>query len=205
MRRTLVGCVLLLAVYVGLSFANDPHGYLGTDTGGKVATLRTMQQHGGLNPDVGYWAARWDPKGGLHPLFYTAHIGGKWVNVTTLPMLYPAEPLYRLGGYRLILLLPMLGSVLAALAARVLARRLGGGGWVAFWVVGLASPLAIYALDFWEHSLGVALMAWAVVLLVDVVEGRAGWRAVLGAGLLFGSAATMRTEALVYALVATGV
>src|SRR5207302_443109 len=128
-----------------------------------------------------------------------------WVNVTTLPMLYLADPLYRLGGYRLTLLLPMLGSVLAALAARVLARRLGGGGWVAFWVVGLASPLAIYALDFWEHSLGVALMAWGVVLLVDVVEGRAGWRAALGAGLLFGSAATMRTEALVYALVATGV
>ena len=54
MRRPLLACVLLFAVYVGLLFANDTHGTLGSDTGGKVATLRTMESHGGLNPDVGY-------------------------------------------------------------------------------------------------------------------------------------------------------
>ena len=201
----MLACVLLFAVYVGLSFANNPHGTLGTDTGGKVATLRTMQTHGALNPDVGYWAARWDPKGDLHPLFYTSHINGKWVNETTVPILYLAEPLYRAGGYRLALLLPMLGSVAAALAARALARRLGAEGWLAFVVVGLLSPLAIYALDFWEHSIGVALMAWAVVLLVvvDAGEARRPWLNALGAGLLFGAAATLRTEALVYGAIAT--
>jgi hypothetical protein len=48
-------------------------------------------------------------------------------------------------------------------------------------------------------------MAWAVVLLVDVDGDRARrpWLNGLGAGLLFGTAATMRTEALVYAAVAT--
>lgn len=205
MRRPLLACVLLFAVYVGLSFANSTHGTLGTDTGSKVATLRTMQTHGALNPDVGYWAARWDPSGELHPLFYTNHIGGKWVNVTTVPVLYLGEPLFRLGGYRLALVLPMIGSVLAALAARALARRLGGDGWLAFVVVGLLSPLAIYAIDFWEHSIGVALMAWAVVVLVDadVDAGRRPWLRGLGAGLLFGAAATLRTEALVYGAVAT--
>ena len=205
MRRPLLACVLLFAVYVGLSFANNTHGTLGTDTGGKVATLRTMESRGNLDPDVGYWAARWDPNGELHPLFYATHIAGKWVNVTTLPVLYLAEPLYRAGGYRLALVLPMLGSVLAALAARALARRLGTHGWLAFVVVGLLSPLAIYALDFWEHSIGVALMAWAVVLLVDIDGDGAGrkWPRALGAGLLFGAAATMRTEALVYGAVAT--
>ena len=203
MRRPLLACVLLFAVYVGLSFTNDTHGTLGTDTGGKVATLRTMESHGGLDPDVGYWAARWDPEGTLHPLFYTSHVAGKWVNVTTVPVLYLAEPLYRAGGYRLALVLPMLGSVLAALAARALARRLGADGWLAFVVVGLLSPLAIYALDFWEHSIGVALMAWAVVLLVDVDGARRPWLHALGAGLLFGAAATLRTEALVYGAVAT--
>jgi hypothetical protein len=43
-------------VYVALSFANDPHGSLGTDTGGKTATLVTMNRNGNLDPDVGYWA-----------------------------------------------------------------------------------------------------------------------------------------------------
>ncbi|MGQ0520686.1 MAG: hypothetical protein ACT4PX_06015, partial [Actinomycetota bacterium] len=192
-------------MYVVLSLFNDPRAYLGTDTGGKVATLEVMKERASLDPDIGYWAERWDPEGRVHPLYYTSHVGDRWVNVTTLPMLYAGYPLYRLGGYRLALLLPMVGSVLAALAARALARRLGGGdGWAAFWLVGLASPLTIYALDFWEHSLGVAGMAWALVLLVDLVEGRRGWPAAMAAGALFGAAATMRTEALVYALVAVG-
>ena len=49
--------LLLLIVYAGLSFAlNDPRGTLGTDTGGKLATLQMMERHGGLDPDIGYWA-----------------------------------------------------------------------------------------------------------------------------------------------------
>ena len=208
-RRVVVACAVLVLAYLGLSLLNDPRGYLGTDTGGKVATLRAMEQGRTLDPDIGYWAERWDPTGRLHPLFYTAHVGDKWVNVTTLPALYLGYPLFRLFGYHGALLVPMLGSALAALAARALARRLRPGdertGWLAFWIVGLASPLTVYALDFWEHSLGVALIGWAVVLLVDLTEGRAGWRGAAVAGVLFGAAATMRTEALVYGAVATAV
>jgi hypothetical protein len=205
-RRPLVAGVLLLLVYASLSFAlNDPRGTLGTDTGGKLATLHMMERNGGLDPDIGYWAAEHDPTGVLHPLHYTYRMGGKWVNVTTLPMLYAAYPLFVVGGDRAVLLIPMLAAVLCALAARALARRLGGGdGWTAFWVIGLASPVAVYALDFWEHTIGLALMLWAVVLLLDVLDRRAGWRGALGAGVLFGAAATMRTEALVYLVVATG-
>jgi len=132
LRRPLAACALLLLVYVGLSFANNPHGYLGTDTGGKVATLRSMQATGSLQPVVGYWAQAYDHEGVLHPLALTAHLGGEWVNVTTLPMLYAGYPLYLLGGLRAILLLPMLGGVLTALGARALARRLGGRGDLAF-------------------------------------------------------------------------
>jgi len=203
LRRPVVAGALLLVVYVVLSMFNDPRAYLGTDTGGKVATLRVMEERGTLEPDVGYWAERWDPDGRVHPLYYTFQVGDRWVNVTTLPMLYAGYPLYRLGGYRLALMLPMIGSVLSALAARALARRLGGGdGWTAFWIVGLASPLTIYALDFWEHSLGVAALAWAAVVLVDIVESRRPPTWALAAGVLFGGAATLRTEALVYAFVA---
>jgi hypothetical protein len=203
MRRALLACGVLMAIYLALSFVNDPRGSLGTDTGGTVATLRAMDQHGGFDPDVGYWAARWDADGDLHPLYYTSRVGDRWLNATTLPALYLAYPLYELGGYRLTLLIPMLGSVLAALAARALARRLGSSGELAFWVVGLASPLALYALDFWEHSLGVALMAWAMVALLDIGGAMRRWRLALGAGLLLGTAATLRTEALVYGAVAT--
>ena len=131
----------------------------------------------------------------------TQHLGKQWVNVTTLPMLYATYPLYELvrtpGA-------PALPDVRAG-PRRARGPRprppVGGGGGAAFWLIGLASPVVVYALDFWEHTIGLALMAWAVVLVVDVVRGEAGWRAALGAGLLFGPAASMRTEALVYGAV----
>ena len=207
LRRPVVACLVLLCAYAGLSLAlNDPRGTLGTDTGGKLATLRVMEQRGTLDPDIGYWAQAADPHGDLHPLFYTYRVGDSWVNVTTLPMLYAAYPLYLVGGDRAILLLPMLGALLAALAARSLARRLGARtGWPAFWVIGLASPLAIYALDFWEHALGLGLMLWGVDFLLRAMKERGrvvDW--VIG-GALFGAAASMRTEALVYLAVGGGI
>ena len=30
-----------------------------------------------------------------------------------------------------------------------------------FWIIGLGSPVFLYALDLWEHTLGLACMAWA--------------------------------------------
>ena len=215
MRIPLVAGILLLVVYGALSFTlNDPRGTLGTDTGGKLATLREMDRTGSLVPDIGYWAQQWDPKGTLHPLHYTYDVNGHWVNVTTLPMLEAAYPLYELGGDRVVLLLPMLGGVLCAFAARALSRRFvpGSDGWRVFWVVGLASPVAIYALDFWEHTLGLGLMLWAIVRLLDVLDRRGAdtrdwrgrWPGALAAGLCFGLAATMRTESLVYLVVGTG-
>jgi hypothetical protein len=203
----LLAALTLFAAYGALSLLNDPRGTLGTDTGGKLATLRTMEARGELDPDVGYWAEREDPDGSLHPLWYTRQVGDRWVNVTTLPMPYAALPLFELGGERAVLVLPMIGAVAAALAARALARRLDDAraGWWAFWLVGLATPVAIYALDFWEHALGLAAVLWAFVLVMDVVEDRAGARAAAGAGALIGLAATMRTEALVYGVVGGGI
>src|SRR5947209_19202619 len=110
LRRPLVAGAVLLAIYVALSFLNDTHGYLGTDTGGKVATLRVMATEHSRVPDLHYWAVAADPAGKVYPLYYTSHFGSDWVNVTTLPMLYVGYPLYRVGGYRLALLLPMLGA-----------------------------------------------------------------------------------------------
>jgi hypothetical protein len=206
LARPLAAGVLLLVCYVVCAGFNSPRGYLGTDTGAKVATLRVMETRHTFDPDAGYWAAADDPQGALHPLYDTRRVADRYVAVTTLPMLLLARPLWALGGMRLALLLPMLGGVAVAAAARALAKRLGSRSpATAFWIVGLASPVFLYALDLWEHTLGLACMAWAVVLLHDAWSGRAqraGWRAAIGAGALFGLGATMRTEALLYGAVA---
>lgn len=205
-RSALGGAIAAVALLVCLTLALDPGGYLGTDTGGKVATLEVMSRTGSWEPGVGYWAEEADPEGRYHPLYSTLRVEDAWVQVTTLPMIYAARPLYELGGYRLALLLPILGSVGAALAARALAVRLGfERPAIAFWVFVLASPMLVYALDLWEHSLGVALMSWAFVGLLDVVERRRRWWISVGSGALLAGAATMRTEALVYTAVMVGV
>src|SRR5436190_601681 len=88
----------------------------------------------------------------------------------------------------------------------VLAQRVAtpSAGWQAYWVVGLASPITVYALDLWEHAPGAACMVGAIALLVGIVDGESVWPRALGAGALLGLAATMRTEAFPYALVAVG-
>jgi hypothetical protein len=205
--RVAAACVVLLLVYVVLSFALDVRGTLLADSGGKLATMRVMEERGTLDPDLGYWAAEDDPDGALVPLHYSAPSGDGFVQASTLPMLYAAFPLYDVGGTRAALLLPMTGGVLTALAARALTRRLAGGGtaeWTAFWAVGLATPVVIYSVSFWEHTLGLAAMLWAIVLAMDLVERRGSASRALAAGALFGVAAAMRTEALVYVAV-TGV
>lgn len=203
-RRAVIAAVIVV-VLVGLSFLNDPEGYLGTDTGGKTATLEAMVDRGDWSLDVGYWAEEYDPDGTYHPMFGTTRTDEGWIQVTSLPMILAARPLYALGGYRAALLLPIAGTVLAALAAAALAERLGsrGDGTVAGWVIGLGSPLLVYGLDLWEHSLGVAAVVWATVLLHDALTAGSWWRPPL-AGALLALAATMRTEALVYSMVLVG-
>src|SRR5688572_26499743 len=58
--------------------------------------------------------------------------------------------------------------------------------------------MLVYSLDFWEHSIGIATMLWAIVYICDVVHHSAGWRGAAAAGALLGLAATMRIEAIVY-------
>ena len=202
-----LGFVALLVVLIMLA---DPRGSLGTDTGGKLATLDAMQRQESWRPDVGYWAAAMDPDGLAHPLYYTQRFDDAWINVTTLPMLLAARPLHEAGGDRLALVLPIVGGVLAALAAAALARRLGARSTRrAFWLAAVASPVIVYSLDLWEHTLGLAAMAWGVVALVDAVhavEAGHATRGTVGSGLhklamagaSFGLAATLRTEAFLY-------
>lgn len=194
----IAGAMVLMVIYSGVLALTDLSGNIGSDVGGKTATLDALVESGSL--DLGFWAADHDPDGSVHPMYSTARFGDDWVNVTTLPMILAAWPLAEVGGLGLAMVIPMLGSVAAALAARRLALDLGGNATLAFWAVGLGSPAAFYALSFWEHSVGLGLMAWGIVMLRAGFDGRL--RHAAASGLLFGVAASLRQEALVYGFVA---
>ena len=197
---------LLLVIYVALSYTNDPRAFLSTDVGGKVATLRTMDATGSLKPDLPYWAQSVDPHGTYQPLPLTARVDGQWVNVTTLPMLYAAYPLYELGGLRAILLLPMIGGVLSVLGARALARRIGAravtspsGSW--------GSPPPSPSTPSTSGSTPSAWPRWSGESCCSSTSpiDEPGGAPPSPRALLFGLAATIRTEALVYVVVTVGV
>ena len=61
-----------------------------------------------------YWAAASDPKGDVHPIFYTFKVNGAWVNVTTLPMIYAAYPLFELVRCGEVVVIPDSESELGA-------------------------------------------------------------------------------------------
>ncbi|MBK9181325.1 MAG: hypothetical protein IPM45_17500 [Acidimicrobiales bacterium] len=184
--KRLVGPLVLLAVYLGVGWLGDARAASFSDVGGKVATLRVMGERDSWEPDVGYWAAAADPEAVHHPLRHTVPRGDRYVQITSLPLVEAARPLWAIGGARAILLLPALGAVLAAVAAGWLARLVdpASDGRLAFWVTGLASPVAFYATDFWEHApaVGVALLAVALALSADrvPVAALAGATAALG-------------------------
>ncbi len=204
--------LVLFAALFCLAQIPAPDAFLGTDTGAKAATLEAMARRARPDPDIGYWAADVDPDGIVHPFRHTIPtVDGRWVDVTTLPLLLVAWPLQMAGGPRLALAVPVAGAVAAAWAVSALAARLAAPGRAerarrdAFWVAGAASPLVIYALDLWEHTWGAALMVGGVVAVLDTLTGRPGAPGTRGAalaGLAFGLAATMRQEALVYGAMA---
>lgn len=157
-----------------------------------------MAEERSWSPDVGYWAERWDPDGRFHPLLYTERIGDDWIQVTSLAYAYVGVPLWWVAGAHGLLVVPALGSLLAAFGARHLARAVGAPtGWPAFWLVGAASPMLFYAGDFWEHSMAVGLALWGIALAFD----RPTLARAAAAGALLGLAGVLRTEMLVYTAV----
>ncbi len=192
----------VVVILLLLSLALDADGSLGTDTGGKVATVSAMVERGDWNPTIGYWAESLDRDGVVHPFFRTRRTEAGWVNVTTLPMILITRPLVGAFGPRALFAVPILGSLLTCLGAGELARLFGSTSWrPGFWAAATCSPVLVYGLDFWEHSIGLALMVWAAVALFSIREAEGTIARVGGAvasGVLFGLAATMRQEALVY-------
>lgn len=194
---------LLALLYAAVVLLGDPRAASGSDAGGKLATVAHMSETGSWDPDVGYWAVGADPEGDLHPLIKTTRYGERWVQVTSLPMIYAAVPLWGAGGASATLVLPAAGGLLAAWGARRLALVLGASsGWGAFWLVGAASPVVFYVADLWEHAVSLGLAMAAVPVLVDP-RGRRLWQLV-GAGALLGAAASMRAELALY-VVAFGI
>ena len=104
LRRPLAAGLLLLALYVALSFANDPKGSLGTDTGGKVATLRDDGRARAARPRHRLLGRAVGPRRRSTPSTTRRTSASVGERHDVAARCYVGLPLFRLGGYRLALL-----------------------------------------------------------------------------------------------------
>ncbi|MDR7556481.1 MAG: hypothetical protein QN157_12855 [Armatimonadota bacterium] len=154
---------------------------------------------------VPYPAAAFDPEGRFFPAgpwFHFMRAGQHYLSYSPyFPAL--AGVLYNVGGYAGLLVVPVAAGIAALLVtARFLDRvapALSAPGVVA---VGLGTPLFIYSVVFWDHSLVAALATGALALTATVLwrpSARAPARLGL-AGVLLGIGLWFRNE--MYLLVA---
>jgi hypothetical protein len=146
-----------------------------------------------------------DPSGELYPLEY-ATFGSDG------PVAYAKHPAYpwllsmadRVGGEPAMVVLSILGTWAAALAAAVLTRQISGGfGRTALWVAGVGSPLLFNAYWVIAHSLAAGAIGVAAALVLGAVATGAQAKtiaALSGAVLLAMAATLLRTEAAIFGI-----
>jgi hypothetical protein len=135
---------------------------------------------------------------------FDPHIGvvvdGKSIPYGTHP-LYPLVllPGYLAGGTTGMLVIAVAGSVLAALSAALLARRLNPAYAVpALWLAGIGTPLLFDSYLVMGHSLVAACCGWLVLAVTAAVDDRRWWAAAAALALTVPLVA-LRSEGLIVA------
>jgi hypothetical protein len=178
-------------------------GFWSPDSALRFIQVQRLLTSGYRDFSIPYPAAALDPDGRYFPLGDWFHFrrNGRFYLAYSPYFSMLSAPLFRLFGFSGLLLIPALaalGTVWASYeAVRARAPELAGP---AAAVVGLATPLFMYGVVFWDHSLAVALAAGALLLLARAVSGPAerGWD-VVGAGALLGLGLWFRNEMYAFA------
>lgn len=204
--RTLLLHASLLALLLALPlrFVADD-GAFSADEGAVLAQLDVL--------DRGSWTLpapqpTLDPEGEALPLDLPfVGVDGEWAPFHKhVPYVLALRAAEQVAGDVGPWLVGWLGTIGAALGCALLAERVRpGSGRLALWACGLATPLLFDGYLLIAHSLGAALAASAVVLLLRTTEAPSAARALVpaaGAALLVALLATVRTEGTLLGLAA---
>jgi len=199
--RTLLGRPLLLSVaaialtMLVLVLALPP-ALMQNDEGVKLIQAQSLWQTGWRSRALPYPGATLDSTGAYFPLrppFAWWH-SGHWYGLYPTPFVALSALAWRLGGLRAIFLLPWAAAVAAVALTGLCAERATGkpaaGAFAAF-SVAVATPLALYGTLHFEHTIGVALLLGALVLIADPAPS---WQKLILAGVLIGLGPMFRTE-----------
>lgn len=178
------------------------HGFATGDGGVKLWQVQGILHSGQLNAPLDYPGAIYDPDHQYSPFvapWFLWQAGHPYSEYTS-PFIWLSVPLYAWLGHAGLLILPWLSGALLVVLTAWLAWRLrpGYSAALAPLAVGLASPLLIYSLEFWEHAPGALLTTGALAAIIKSADSphRARWLMLAGAAI--GLGLTMRAELYVF-------
>jgi hypothetical protein len=172
---------LLALAYLLALVALPPEALTHHDTGAKYLQVRNLRlTPGGLDYSVNYPARPLDPRLDFVPFrerYY--YVDGQdriylqWPIFLALMTRIP----WKVMGFWGLYVVPFLAGLGACWATYLLARSVGVPrrvAWLAIPLLGLATPLAIYALLFFEHTLSAMLVALSLVFAARAVTALSG-------------------------------
>jgi hypothetical protein len=189
-----------LIYIVLLAFVLQPlNGFWSGDQGVKLIQIQNLIIQRFHTNALIYPGERFDPERLASPLRgqYITHAGQPYAMFSDAFAAASAIPFF-LFGFPGLYFLPVAATIGTLLLTNALARQFLSPAWhiPTLLVSGLATPIGLYALLFWEHAPTTTLITAAVWLMVCVTRGAAPWRIAL-AGLLIGIAAWLRIETLI--------
>jgi hypothetical protein len=195
------GLVVALALYAAIGIhLSSLRAFWSSDMGPRWAMIQSWT-HGGNLIYPPYRNADVDPSGQFHPLglLTSTHLDDGYILrlsrgfCTHFPPLFAllSGIVYRIAGYYGLTALPCLAGVLTLWITCLIAGGLGlRSRLLILPVLGLATPLLIYAGLFWDHAIHMMICAAAALMLLDALQtGRIRYGmaagALLGLGIFF--------------------
>ncbi len=178
----------LTVVYVGLAiYLSRFHAFWSPDSGARFAMIDNQIEHGRLIYTY-YSNIDNDPTGQIHPLAYFLFRRDHDLCVSYPPVFpFLSGILYRVFGFSGLTLLPVLSGLGAILAACATAQRLQmrARSFLPL-VMGLATPVILYSVVFWDHSAMMLVAALAGYWMLRALKEHSLHNAVV-TGVVLGS------------------
>ncbi|HYO50704.1 MAG TPA: hypothetical protein VEW94_12710 [Chloroflexia bacterium] len=205
----LLSLVSVSILYIAALIAMPPEGLTHHDTGAKYLQVRNLRlTPTGLDWSINYPARSLDP--GLefvpfHPRQHEIDSKGRihlqWPIFLGLLTRIP----WKVMGFWGLYLVPLLAGLGTLWASYRLARAVGVPrkvAWLAVPLVGLATPVSIYSLLFFEHTLASMLVTLSLLAAVlGMKSDTHAWRNIALSGALLAVAIYFRSELYILALV----
>jgi len=166
---TLVGLTILYASLA--DYFNGFHAFWSPDSGARFAMIQNWLRHGSLT-SLTYDDAAVDPTGRLHPLPNYVFQGPKGFSVMYPPLFAGLCGLaFRVWGFGGLTVLPLAGGIAALWVTYLTAARLGLRCRAALpLLMGLGTPIVVYSVVFWKHSLIMLLAAATAYFLLRALQ-----------------------------------